>query len=179
MKKSSLLLLLLLLPACTTLTSKEVKDLNAKDFDPIRIGSDAKSVASFLGQPSEMKSSQKFPGNDIWIYNGSDEERSQRGALLLVHEKQVVASITVIPKQTEPESQLGFLTKTKFPSSSFESVPLQRCSRDYLPLQTFYIDTKNGIFIEANRYTNEVESFSRVSPEDAAALSKDIKSCRR
>lgn len=177
MKKNKILILAFFVCACATSPSRESNNLSTAAFDAIQRGSDVKNVSTLLGKPNEIRENPKDPSVDWWVYDDSDQ--AQRASILIDRAHQTVISIMVIPRQTEAEAKLDFLIKNKFSALSFAEYPLQRCSRDYLPLETFFIDSKLGVLVVANRFTHEVESFSRVSPEAARKLADDIRTCRR
>lgn len=89
-----------------------------------------------------------------------------------------VTTILVIPNESEPEHRLEYLLKSKFFSGKFEKVSVQRCRRDYVPSEDFYIDVREGIVIETNRRTGEVESFRWTVPQSSADLLQQIRECK-
>ena len=115
--------------------------------------------------------------DELWVYD--DPAGSKRGAISIVPKSQSITSVTIIPKESEIESRLDFLLKTKFATLIFEQAPLQRCGRDYVPAEIFYINIEKGILVEGRRESNDVESFSWTSPDYAAAAFKRIKECKR
>lgn len=176
MKKNNSIFLFFLLAACSSFPTEKTH-LNLGLFERVEIGDESQRVISILGKPEEvMKGNERNP-DDLWVY--VDKTGAQRGAVSVKPSSQIVTAVTFIPDENEPEYHLDFLLKSKFRSSTFEKAPLQRCHRDYIPLEVFYIQTQQGIIIEANKGTDEVVNLSRSTPEDASDLLRKIRECKR
>ncbi len=148
-----------------------------KDFEALNRGQNKEAVKKLLGYASEIRSIKRNDqSHEAWIYN--DSNNTQRGAVVFNQNNQV-ETVTTMPLETEKESNLDFLIKEKFTALQFEKIPLQRCQRDFVPAEVFYIDPKQGMIIEVDKPTGIVNSLSRNSPEYAADLIRRIKSCKR
>lgn len=143
----------------------------------LTVGDALEKARESLGGPTEIRRTLKDGTDELWIYD--DSTGGQRGAVSVDSKGRSIVGVMVIPRESDPEFHLDFLLKKKFSSASFEKGPLQRCHRNYLPIQDFYIEVKSGILIEANRETGEVESWSRTSPQYASDLIDRIKKCLR
>ena len=177
MKKNSLVALFFVLSACSTAPINLAKDLSPYKFESVHIGDRADKATELLGSPSEVRKDRENSRDELWIYD--DAHGSQRGAVSIDPTKKLVTAVTIVPKSEDRESQVDFLLKIKFPFISFDKTPLQRCQRDYFPMQIFYTNIESGLIIIAHSTSGEVESLSRVTPEYIADLLSRIKSCRR
>jgi hypothetical protein len=175
-KRSSIVTLFLIFVACTT-SSKNNLQIGLKQLESIQLGDNSEKILNTLGKPSDKREDTAHTQDELWIYD--DKNESQIGAVSLDKKLQIVTSVTAIPGEDEAESNLDYLLKTKFSSSSFEKLPLQRCNRHFIPSETFHIDAARGIVVISHADTKEVESFSRVQTSYATNLIKRIKDCRR
>lgn len=175
MLKNSLLLFLLL-SSCSSAPTKKDR-IDVPRFEAIKLGQSIQSATSVLGKPSNIIRGNEHDPDETWIYE--DETGAQSGAISMETRTQSITGVTIIPKETDPEYHLDHLLKTKFPSMVFEKVPLSRCRRDYVPLEVFYIQAREGVVIQGNRRGDEVRSFSRTTPEHAADLLRQIRDCKR
>lgn len=178
MKIISILISLIFMTSCATLVSPRKPDLNIGTIESVKLGSDAKTVSDILGSASEIRRMKAHPNTEFWIYNNSDPVESHRATVEVDSGTRRVMAVVITPSEREAESKIQFLLKTKFSASTFQIVPLQICSRDYIPSQVFYVDVKNGVLIRSNKNTDEVENFSRVSGKAATDLIDKIKKCQ-
>ena len=177
MKKNSFIVLIFVLSGCSSVQSKKIQDLSPSQFELLKIGDPAGKVISLLGPPSDVRKNLKNTPDELWVYD--DLAGSQRGAISMDPKNQSITAVTIIPKESDRESKLDFLLKTKFAPLTFEEAPLQRCGRDYVPAEVFYVSVEKGILVEGRRGSPDVERFSWTSPHYAAGAIKRIKECKR
>lgn len=174
--KSNLAWLAFTLVSCAS-TPLRLGTLSISSFEKVKIDVDEQTVIGALGKPTETRNDFKGRDDEVWIYD--DKSGSQRGAVAFDSVGKTVTGVTFIPREGEAEARIEYLLETKFKGLTFARAPVQRCGRHYVPHQAYYIDVKAGVILIAHKYSGEVESFSRSTPDFAADLLQRIRNCKR
>lgn len=171
-----LLVSCLSIPFSDSKSNTKFTNLDPHQFDFLKIGQSSEEVKKNIGEPSEIRT---IDDSQLWIYNDHDEFNTQRGTITFNNKTQLVSSVTVIPRDYDPEINLSYLKEQKFQASNFVEVPLQKCKHDYIPNEVFYISILTGIIIRVNSQFNSVDSYGWTSKQFASELIDKIKNCQR
>lgn len=169
---------LLSLMGCTTEKTIQGSNLSLKQVEAVKIGSEKSNVISFLGNSYKDSPPLNEKDHEGWLYYNADENHWQRAAILFDSRSQLVISKIFIPLEGESEYSLDFLLQKKFSGLKFEYARLQRCNRDFVPSEAYYINVANGVVIKIQTVRKNVESIVWMSSEDAARRLEQIKFCQ-
>lgn len=162
--------------SCSSLQKIEKQNLDIHQLDLVKLQQSKSDVLKILGNPT---TSNVEADVEHWFYADIDKDGIQRGTVTFDAKTKKVIGITAIPRETDLELQLSYLTDKKFKSLVFEKVSLGRCQRDYIPQQEFYINTLTGMIIEYNYVHQTVESYAHSSPQYALEFIQQLQSCKR
>lgn len=180
MKKNNLSILFIfatLIHGCTTTPKKNMPTaISTEAISKINLGTTKSDAINFLGLASEQRTDEL---NEYHIYNDTDDDGTQIGAISIDKKLLKVNSITIVPTLDSSESQIEFLKNKKYSNIEFINIPLQRCQRDYIPNDTFFINQKNGIIIRYNNHAKYVEEYTLTSSDLVEKFIIDIKNCTR
>lgn len=115
----------------------------------------------------------------VLLYNSNDDQNTPRVAVSFDVKSQKVISITLKPLSGEKEQSLDYLRKVKFKNLVFDMLPLQRCKRDFVPAEIYYINSQNGIIIEYDRYRKYVSHITFDEPKTVFNEIQKIKLCQK
>ncbi|MFN3455331.1 MAG: hypothetical protein ACK41T_10265 [Pseudobdellovibrio sp.] len=165
-----LTLVVMVIHSCISDNSGKKQNLEMNKLDQISIGQSKKDVLSTLGKFDEQELPNDMIASEGWYYytTVNDDQNTPRVAVSFDVKSQKVISITLKPLSGVKEESLDYLRKVKFKNLVFDMLPLQRCQRDFIPYDIFYINSKQGIVIIYNRYRKHVKSIKWTSPTKAA-----------
>lgn len=174
MVKNSLIILgvTLGLLSCTSLV-KQKKYISIQQVEQIPIGVSSEEVLSLLGKPSEKREIDK---KIIFIYDNPSGDM-QRASLGFDAEKKLEAKM-VMPDESEPESSVEFVLKSKFPQGKFLSINFPQCGMDYVSGSALFVDYATGVSIIYHKGQRDVEAISWNTPVRLKQNVEDIKSCK-
>lgn len=172
-----LLLSFLFMTSCVSSVKPSHRSTSISEYENIHLGSNQELISSILGVPHETISLLKEQPTTNWIYNDPVTPPQQRGNITFDSKKNTVISITFIPRENEPEENLEFLLSKKYASLKFDQYDLKRCSQDFKPAQSFYINTTKGIVIEYDHVRKYVESIHWINSEVLSRKIQKLKKC--
>jgi len=142
--------------------------------EQLKLGSTKNEVESILGKTYRVSLPVDKLDYEGWIYDWADQ--GQRAAVIFDATEVVMAKVFK-PFENEEEDKLDFWLKKKYSELKFEIVPSPRCSKDFTPVEVYYINLAQGIVIQFHRQYRYVESVKWMTREKAAETLTRIKSC--
>ncbi len=108
-------------------------------FEQLNIHQSKQDVVRIVGQPTE-KRTHRINGaeNEVWIYDDPLSGGTQIASVNFDAKTDTVFGITVLPDDSDNESKLDELLKTKFSKISFEKMRAPRCHLDSPPNLNYY-----------------------------------------
>jgi hypothetical protein len=168
---------LVFVTACTSIHKKSSDVLSFAQLNNVDLGLSQDQIQSTLGRTYQYDPPSEKMNTYGWIYYGENDQPWQRAAISFDTKNHRVVSKTFIPFENENENDINFLLENKYPDLKFEKIPLERCDRDFIPSEIFYINLAMGIIIKFNGNDKSVESITWTSSENAQLKIKKIKSC--
>lgn len=167
--------LFLFFTGCAVKQTVPSKIISTAEIEHLKIGSTKSDIVASLGKSYRISPPVDKSDHEGWIYDSGDQ--GQRAAVVFDASGLVIAKIFK-PFEGENEENLDFWLQKKFAELKFEIIPSQRCFRDYVPAEVYYINVAQGIAIEYNRRHKYVETIKWMSAQNAAKLLEQIKFCK-
>ncbi|MFZ4404076.1 MAG: hypothetical protein ACOYOK_08250 [Pseudobdellovibrionaceae bacterium] len=163
-----------ILSGCVT-TSKINKKVDIHRLDLIQVGQSKNEVVKYI----EATATRKLNENEeFWFYKDVDEDDIQVGTVVFDVKTQNVKGITAIPRDTDKEFKLDYLTQVKFGPLEFKKIMLKQCNSHYQGQEEFYVNMDKGVIIEFNFYRQYVQSYIRSTPEYTSKFVDKIDNCK-
>lgn len=156
-------------------TAQQFKVVSYQQIEELKLGSTKSEVLKILGDSYRVSPPVDKSDYEGWIYDGPNGY--QRAAAVFDSSGTVIVKV-FMPVENEPDEKLNFWLKEKFAQFKFEEIASQRCHRDFIPAEIYYINSQHGIVIEFNRHYKYVESVKWMSSLQAQELGNKTKFCK-